>query len=157
MAAVSYLINAGGNLETVVAGTNPPGEDVATITAASPIIVASNTFSVGSQVQFAGSFAAVTGFSTATTYYVIATGLSSTQFELAATPGGTAITPGGASTATPTVFALGAVEIRIDQTANIIIDGSYVGGLRTLRKGEAQALLVTLVEYLIRDINVLEP
>jgi hypothetical protein len=59
-----------------------------------------------------------------------------------------------AGTAAPTS---GSLEIRIDQTVTAVTDASYPGGTRAPRKGEIQALLRTLEEYLIRDTNVLEP
>jgi hypothetical protein len=79
MAAVSYTILVGGNLETVVAGTNAP--------------------------------------------------------------------------------SAGTVEIRMDQTTSAVTDLSLTGGVTTRapHKGEIQALIRVLEQYLIRDTNVLEP
>lgn len=76
MAAVSYVISAGGTLETVTAGTNAPSS--------------------------------------------------------------------------------GSVELRIDQTAGAVTDGNAPGGNRILKKGEVQALMRILEQYLIRDTNVVE-
>lgn len=53
-----------------------------------------------------------------------------------------------AGTAAPTS---GSVEIRMDQTATVVKDGS---GTRAPKKGEIQALIRVLEEYLIRDTNV---
>ena len=58
-----------------------------------------------------------------------------------------------AGTAAPTS---GTVEIRMDQTATAITDYAYAGNQRAPRKGEIQALIRVLEEYLIRDTNVLE-
>ena len=74
MSAISYVISAGGNLETVTAGTNAPSS--------------------------------------------------------------------------------GSVELRFDQTAGAVTDGSLPAGNRALKKGEVQYLLRVLEEYLIRDSNV---
>jgi hypothetical protein len=156
MAAVSYIIVAGGTLETVVAGTNPPGEDVATITSGSASIAASNDFAAGFPVQFAGSFGTITGIVAGTTYYVSATGLTTAAFQVAATPGGTPITPAGGGSATPTVFVLGAVEICMDQTITAVTDSQSTTGTRAVKKGEIQQLIRILEEYLIRDTNVVE-
>jgi hypothetical protein len=76
MAAVSYTILVGGNLETVVAGTNAP--------------------------------------------------------------------------------SAGSVEIRMDQTTTSVTDATSVTGTRAPKKGEIQALMRVLEEYLIRDTNVVE-
>jgi hypothetical protein len=166
MAAVSYLIPLmqvmngttiqGSGLQAVVTGTNPPGNTVATVTAASAVIAATNDFTAGLAVVFAGSFGTVTGLSAGTTYYVSATGLSSSQFEVSATLGGSVITPGGSSSATPTVAALGCVEIRMDQTTTVITDAQSTTGTRALKKGEIQYLLQVLQEYLIYDTNVVQ-
>lgn len=48
----------------------------------------------------------------------------------------------------------GAVEIRIDQTAGVVTDGAYAGGVRPLTKGDVFTLLRILEEYLLRDSNV---
>jgi hypothetical protein len=103
-------------------------------------------------VVFAGSFGTVTGLTAGTTYYVSATGLSSTQFEVSATSGGSVITPGGSSSATPTVAAIGCVEFRFDQTS-LITDASVAGGLRPLRRGDVQAMLRVLEQFLVKDPN----
>ncbi len=157
MASLSYsisfqLLSTGQGVEAVQAGTNPPDNVVATVNAGSAVIAAANTFSAGTPVVFSGSFGTVTGLSAGTTYYVIATGLSTSQFEVSATEGGTAITPGGSSSATPTVAALGVVEIRIDQTA-IVADASVAGGLRPLTSGDVLTMLKYLEQYYIRDTN----
>ena len=67
MAAISYLltlaqtVNAstgailGQGLEAVVAGTSPPGDCIATVTAGSPVIAGANDYSVGMPMQFSGS------------------------------------------------------------------------------------------------------
>lgn len=168
MAAISYLltlaqtVNAstgailGQGLEAVVAGTSPPGDCIATVTAGSPVIAGANDYSVGLPMQFSGSFGTVTGLSAATTYYVIATGLSATQFEVSATPGGAAITPGGSASAAVLAYAIGAVEISFDQTSTALTDASVAGSTRALKKGEVVWMLDTLLQYLIRDTNVLE-
>ena len=58
-----------------------------------------------------------------------------------------------ASTSAP---GAGSIEIRMDQTATTVTDAAYSGGTRAPRKGEIQALIRVLEEYLIRDTNVLE-
>ena len=50
--------------------------------------------------------------------------------------------------------AAGSIEIRMDQTATSITDATVAGGLRAVKKGEIQALIRVLEEYLIRDSNV---
>jgi hypothetical protein len=52
--------------------------------------------------------------------------------------------------------AAGSVEIRIDQTAAAVTDGNAPGGTRILKKGEVIQLLNYLIQYLIRDTNVIE-
>jgi len=59
-------------------------------------------------------------------------------------PGGTLETV-TAGTAAPTGAG---VEIRIDQTTSTVTDG---GGTRAIKRGEVQALIRILEEYLIRD------
>jgi hypothetical protein len=76
MAAISYVISVGGNLQTVTAGTNAPSS--------------------------------------------------------------------------------GSVEIRMDQTATSVTDAAYAGGTRAVKKGEVQALIRVLEEYLIQDSNVFQ-
>jgi hypothetical protein len=164
VAAISYLLSTSGLVvggitiasgpcpESVLPGTLPPGNTVATVTASVAAISAANTFSAGMPVVFAGSFGTVTGLTAGTTYYVSATGLSSTQFEVSATPGGSVITPGGSSSATPTVAAIGCVELRYDQTS-LVTDASVPGGLRPIRRGDVQQMLRVLEEYLVVDTN----
>lgn len=55
-----------------------------------------------------------------------------------------------AGTAAPTS---GSVEIRMDQTTTSVNDG---GATRAPKKGEIQALIRVLEEYLIRDTNVVQ-
>jgi hypothetical protein len=165
MAAISYLLSSAGLTvggvtiasgpcpESVIPGTAAPGAAVATVTAASPVISAANEFSAGMPVVFSGSFASVTGLTVGTTYYVSATGLSATQFEVSATSGGSVITPGGSGSATPTVAAIGCIELRIDQTS-LITDASVAGGLRPMRRGDVYAMVRILQEYLVVDPNV---
>lgn len=50
----------------------------------------------------------------------------------------------------------GSVEIRMDQTVTAVTDATSTTGLRAPKKGEIQALIRVLEEYLIRDPNVLE-
>jgi hypothetical protein len=53
----------------------------------------------------------------------------------------------------------GTVEIRMDQTATTVNDQNPLSGAaitRAPKKGEIQALIRVLEEYLIRDTNVLE-
>jgi hypothetical protein len=50
----------------------------------------------------------------------------------------------------------GTLEIRFDQTATAVTDGSLPAGTRALKKGEVQYMLRILEQYLIRDSNVLE-
>lgn len=76
MAAISYVISVGGNLETVVAGANAP--------------------------------------------------------------------------------SAGSVEIRMDQTITAVTDATSITGTRSPKKGEIQALIRVLEEFLIRDPNVVE-
>jgi hypothetical protein len=52
--------------------------------------------------------------------------------------------------------AAGSIELRFDQTAGAITDAAYSGGTRPLKKGEVQALLRILEEYLIHDSNVFQ-
>ncbi len=52
--------------------------------------------------------------------------------------------------------AAGSVEIRIDQTAGAITDGSVAGGTRTLKKAEVLWIIQVLTQYLLRDTNVVE-
>jgi hypothetical protein len=52
--------------------------------------------------------------------------------------------------------AAGEVEIRIDQTATAITDAQSITGTRALKKGEVIQLLNYLIQYLMRDTNVLE-
>ena len=52
--------------------------------------------------------------------------------------------------------AAGSVEIRIDQTAGAITDGSVAGGSRILKKSEALWIIQILTQYLLRDTNVVE-
>lgn len=47
----------------------------------------------------------------------------------------------------------GTIEIRMDQTAAAVTDAS---GNRILKKAEIHQLIITLIEYLIRDTNVFE-
>lgn len=47
----------------------------------------------------------------------------------------------------------GTVELRIDQTASTVTDGSAT---RTLKRGEVFALIKILEEYLTRDTNVVQ-
>jgi len=58
--------------------------------------------------------------------------------------------------ATNSPAAAGTVEIRIDQTATSVTDAAYAGGTRPVKKGEVQALIRVLEEYLIRDSNVFQ-
>lgn len=58
-----------------------------------------------------------------------------------------------AGTAAPTS---GSVEIRMDQTVTAVTDATSTTGARAPKKGEIQALIRVLEEYLIRDTNVLE-
>lgn len=61
-----------------------------------------------------------------------------------------------AGTAAPTS---GTVEIRMDQTTTSVNDQNTLTGAaitRAPKKGEIQALIRVLEEYLIRDVNVLE-
>ncbi len=58
--------------------------------------------------------------------------------------------------ATNSPAAAGTVEIRIDQTATSVTDAAFPSG-RAPHKGEIQALIRVLEQYLIRDTNVLEP
>jgi hypothetical protein len=60
-----------------------------------------------------------------------------------------------AGTAAPT-SGNGYVEIRMDQTAGAVTDAAYAGNTRQLKKGEIQAALRVLEEYLIRDSNVFQ-
>jgi hypothetical protein len=154
VAAVSYLWWCGATLEQIVAGTNPPAGVVATVTAASAIIAAANSFTANQPVVFSGSFGTVTGLTAGTTYYVSATGLSSTQFEVSATPGGTVITPGGSASATPNVAALGAVELRVDQTS-IVTD--QANGTRPINHYEVLQAMRIIEQYMLRDPNVMGP
>jgi hypothetical protein len=48
----------------------------------------------------------------------------------------------------------GTVELRMDQTATAIADGSVPGGTRMMKKGEIHQMLVTLVEQLIKDTSL---
>jgi hypothetical protein len=50
--------------------------------------------------------------------------------------------------------AAGQVEVRFDQTATTVTDGSVVGGARALKKGEVYAILKILEERLINDSTV---
>lgn len=50
----------------------------------------------------------------------------------------------------------GSIEIRMDQTATTVTDAQSTTGTRAPKKGEIQALIRVLEEYLIRDTNVLE-
>lgn len=62
-----------------------------------------------------------------------------------------------AGTAAPTS---GTVEIRMDQTTTSVSDANPLTGVLATRaphKGEIQALIRVLEQYLIRDTNVLEP
>lgn len=52
--------------------------------------------------------------------------------------------------------AAGSVEIRMDQTVTAVTDAQSTTGTRAPKKGEIQALIRVLEEYLIRDTNVLE-
>jgi hypothetical protein len=50
--------------------------------------------------------------------------------------------------------AAGQVEIRFDQTATTVTDGSVAGGVRALKKGEIYTILKILEERLINDSTV---
>jgi hypothetical protein len=52
--------------------------------------------------------------------------------------------------------AAGSVEIRMDQTTTSVTDAQSTTGTRAPKKGEIQALIRVLEEYLIRDTNVVE-
>lgn len=58
-----------------------------------------------------------------------------------------------AGTAAP---SSGSLELRIDQTATAVNDSAAPGGTRAPKKGEIQALMRILEQYLIRDTNVRE-
>jgi hypothetical protein len=58
----------------------------------------------------------------------------------------------GVTAGTLAPAAVGTVEIRFDQTPTAITDAQYPGG-RAVKKGEVQALIRVLEEYLIRDTN----
>jgi hypothetical protein len=47
----------------------------------------------------------------------------------------------------------GTIELRIDQTAAAVTDAA---GNRTLKKGEVVEAVIKLLQYLIRDVNVVE-
>lgn len=107
-AASGIEINPGESLTfdttaPIFAYNNSNAPIATTVTAASAVITANNTFAADAPVVFAGSFGTVTGLVAGTTYYVSATGLSGTQFEVSAAPGGAPIVPGGSGTANPTV------------------------------------------------------
>lgn len=48
----------------------------------------------------------------------------------------------------------GTIELRIDQTASTVTDGN--GGSRIVKKGEVVEALNKLLQYLVRDTNVVE-
>jgi len=48
----------------------------------------------------------------------------------------------------------GSVEIRIDTTAGAITDGNAPGGTRQVKRGEVQALMRVLEQYLLRDTAI---
>jgi hypothetical protein len=48
------------------------------------------------------------------------------------------------------------VEIRIDQTTTAVTDAQSTTGTRALKKGEVIQLLNYLIQYAIRDTNLLE-
>jgi hypothetical protein len=50
--------------------------------------------------------------------------------------------------------AAGQVELRFDQTTTTVTDGSVVGGVRTLKKGEIHQIINILTQQLIKDPNV---
>ena len=56
-----------------------------------------------------------------------------------------------AGTAAPTS---GRVEIRIDTTSNAVTDGNAPGALRALKRGEVQAIMRVLEQYMLRDTNI---
>jgi hypothetical protein len=48
----------------------------------------------------------------------------------------------------------GRVELRIDTTATAVTDGNTSGGTRALKRGEIQAIMRVLEQYLLRDTNI---
>jgi hypothetical protein len=48
----------------------------------------------------------------------------------------------------------GTIELRIDQTATAITDGSLPAGSRALKRSEVQYMQRILEEYLIQDTNI---
>jgi hypothetical protein len=50
----------------------------------------------------------------------------------------------------------GQIELRIDQTATTVTDSQSTTGTRAPKKGEVLEAVVKLLQYLIRDTNVIE-
>jgi len=48
----------------------------------------------------------------------------------------------------------GRVELRIDTTATAVTDGNSPTGTRALKRGEIQAIIRVLEQYLLRDTNI---
>lgn len=48
----------------------------------------------------------------------------------------------------------GRVELRIDTTSNAVTDGNAPGALRALKRGEVQALIRVLEQYVLRDTAI---
>jgi hypothetical protein len=52
--------------------------------------------------------------------------------------------------------AAGSIELRMDTTATSITDAAYPGGVRAVKRGEIQALIRVLEEYLVVDSNLFQ-
>ena len=50
----------------------------------------------------------------------------------------------------------GTVEIRMDQTAGIVTDGNFAGGVRPVSKKDIWDALVIFMQQLERDINIFQ-
>jgi len=48
----------------------------------------------------------------------------------------------------------GEVEIRIDTTSNAISDSNAPGSARALKRGEIQALIRVLEQFMLKDTNI---
>jgi len=153
MAAVSYLLGAGGNLQSVTTGTTAPGSATTAVSAFTPVIQAVNSFLPNQPVAFSGDMGTISGLSVDVVYYVSAIGLSSSTFQVSATPGGTPITPSASAqnTVYPTVSLAGYIQLSIDQTPVGITDANAPGGARALKRGEIFTMLVTLAQALLQD------
>ena len=58
--------------------------------------------------------------------------------------------------ATTNAPGAGQVEIRMDQTATTVTDGQSTTGTRAPKKSEIIFALENMIQYLVRDTNVIE-